>query len=193
MFLDSKHMDFKVVDYHLKTKEEKVLMYYKGCFDDALLAKVNHFLRHAFSASPKAGKRLFAVFVEIGQNIGYYSAEHNYFDKQALPAGIGSVTIYETEDSYVFMAGNVLKRSALFTLYEKCDKINQLSYDELRALKREVRSLPLTEGQKGGNIGLIQIAIKSQSPLVIESQDIDENNAFFWISTEINKNQSDED
>jgi len=69
----------------------------------------------------------------------------------------------------------------------KCEEINGLSIDQLRALKKEVRSAERTSDQKGGNIGLIQVALKSEHPLQVEFKEIDDKNSYFIISSTIEK------
>ena len=84
-----------LVEYYRKMGRDDIKMYYKGPFDEVILSKMISHVRTGFSAS-KAGKKLFAIFLELAQNISFYSFEKNVV--QDLPdSGIGTNTRdYET-------------------------------------------------------------------------------------------------
>ena len=54
-------------------------------------------------------------------------------------------------------------------------------------MKRRYRSAELDPDHKGGNIGLIQVALKSDAPLDIDAKQIDDERSFFTISVSIFK------
>ncbi len=102
-------MEFTVFDYHLLTDRKKVLLYYKGPFDELVLSKISYYLREQFPESPKAGKKLFAVFIELAQNIAYYSSEMNLFGNELSKHGVGTILIKENENAYTLTAGNLVR------------------------------------------------------------------------------------
>jgi len=181
------NMELNLLDYHLNMDQNNVVLYYKGPFDEMLLAKVSTYLRSKFTESPRAGKRLFAVFMELAQNIGYYSAETNHFDGEESKNGIGAIVVQENQHSIIFTAGNLVHNETMGKINEKCERINKMDYEELRAFKRELRSKPRELTQKGGNIGLVQVALKSENALDIQDYPVDDENSFFLISTQIVK------
>ncbi len=181
-------MDFNLLDYQTRMEEGyKILLYYKGPFDELILTKIGNYLRNKFSQTPKAGSKIFAIFIEMAQNIGYYSAETDLFDDSIKKYGIGTIVVTEQQEAYKLISGNMVTHDIAAELIDKCGHINQLDVEGLRNMKKEVRSAPRREHHKGGNIGLIQMAIKSENPLEVESKPFDEMHAFVTISTTISK------
>lgn len=177
-----------MMDYHASLNSKNVVLYYKGPFDEHILSNISSQLRRKFSDNPRAGAKLFAIFIELAQNISYYSAESNFFyDEEGQKNGVGTVVIIDREDAIVFSAGNLVHSEKVVEIIAKCQEINTLSFEELRALKRDTRSTERTEGQKGGNIGLIHVALKSENPLEVEAKVVDEHHSFFMISATIQK------
>lgn len=181
-------MDFNLLDYQTRMEEGyKVLLYYKGPFDELILTKIGNYLRTKFSQTPKAGSKIFAIFIEMAQNISFYSAETDLFDDSVKKYGIGTIVVNELEDCYKLISGNMVTHDIASELIEKCSQINQLDAEGLRNMKKEVRNAPRRENHKGGNIGLIQMAIKSENPLEVEMKPFDDIHAFLTISTTIDK------
>ncbi|GAB4328706.1 MAG: SiaB family protein kinase [Flammeovirgaceae bacterium] len=180
-------MEFNLLDYHFKMDQQKILLYYKGPFDEIILNNISHYLRGKFADNPKAGKKLFAIFMELAQNISFYSAETNYFEGDTATKGIGTIVIHDGGEVITLTAGNLVKNEEIKDLVNKVEEINHLDAEGLRALKREVMGKPRDEGQKTGHIGLIQVALKSEHPLKIESKYVDDKHAFFIISTDVDK------
>lgn len=170
-------------------KEQDRLVYYKGPFDDVILLEIGDKIQEKVLEDPKNGKRLFAVFLELAQNISIYSAEKE--EKKQLESigkwGVGVLAVYETAEKYALMASNMVRNDMLETIVMKCNEINTLDREGLRAMKREYRSAEISPGHKGGNIGLIQVALKSDLPIEIEQKKIDETYSFFTILVNIIK------
>lgn len=181
-------MDFNLFDYtpHMEA-EHKILLYYKGPFDEALLAKIGNYLRNKFLQTPKAGSKIFSIFIEMAQNISYYSAETDFFDDITKKYGIGTIIINELAESYKMTSANMVATEVAQKIIDKCKTINTLDTEGLRNLKKEVRSSPRIEEHKGGGIGLIQIAIKSENPLEVETKPFDDTNSLLVLSTKIDK------
>lgn len=180
-------MNIYLIDYHLNFENNRVLTYYKGPFDEIVLQRIGLFIRNQNLETPKANARLFSIFIELAQNISYYSLETNVFDLTANDYGVGTIAIYDTDSHYILVAGNMIEKEFGTQIVERCQEINSLNRDELRKLKRELRKQPRREGHKGGNIGLVHIALKSEEPLEIKSLDVNEKQAFFVITTKIKK------
>jgi len=158
---------------------------YKGPIDDHILQVIGTYIEGMLKDSPKAGKKVFKIFIELAQNISYYSAE-----RRVLPndkdIGTGLVLISEFADYYVFMTGNLVKTDDIISIIEKSEVINSLDREELREYKRQQRKLP--PGKKGGaHIGLIQVALTSSNPLDIEVNPVDDDHSFFSIAVKIDK------
>ncbi len=179
----NKHLN--LYDYYAMTNREDILISYKGPVTDIIMAEISRDIRDKFAESPKISKKLFAVFIELAQNILYYSSEKILFGNRQ--DSVGTLLIYRTLDQLMFSCGNLVENQYIDTLIQSCDKINSLNRDELRAFKRETRSAPQGERSKGAGIGLIQVALTSGNPLKVESQPVDPNYSFFSLTVQINK------
>ena len=181
-------MNITLLDYHLDIQDEEIILYYKGPFQDQDLDQLGNHLRSNFNGPPKVAKRLFAIFIELAQNIGFYSVEMNHFKgKNIQERGVGVVIVYRQEDRYTLSAGNLIRSEKLANIVSKCEKINTLDQEGLRTLKKEMRSQPRKEDHNGGNIGLIQVALKADFPLKIHQKPIDDELSFFILSAEIER------
>jgi hypothetical protein len=173
-----------ILDYH-RSLDQNVPISYKGPIDEHILHAIGSHIESVLSHNPKAGKKIFKIFIELAQNISYYSAEKSIY-KASKEIGSGMVLIGENEHSFTFVTGNLVKNDDIFSIIDKSEIINSLDREELREYKREQRKLP--HGPKGGaNIGLIQVALTSENPLDIEVTPIDDDHSFFSIAVKVNK------
>ncbi len=170
-------------EFH-NTFDQHIQVSYKGPFDRNILADLGNYIKIIIGKNPKASKRLFKIFIELAQNIAYYSAERNNISGK--DAGVGTIVIGEFENYYAFMTGNVVSNEDIGHVIEKCKIINTLDRDGLRKYKRELHSQP--QGTHGaGHIGLIQVAITSANPLEFKVSKISESDSFFALTVRIEK------
>jgi hypothetical protein len=173
-----------ILDFH-RNLDQNIALSYKGPIDEKILQTIGFYIEGFLSNHPKAGKKIFKVFVELAQNISYYSAEKSIF-KGDKEIGSGLFLIAESDDAYTFITGNLVKNDDINSIIEKSEKINSLDREELREYKREQRKLP--SGPKGGaHIGLIQVALTSANPLDIEISPVDDEQSFFSLAVKIDK------
>ncbi len=173
-----------ILDYH-RNLDQSIPLSYKGPIDEKILQTIGYYIESILSQHPKAGKKIFKIFIELAQNISYYSAEKSIF-RGEKEIGSGMVLIGELEDSFTFVTGNLVKNDDIYAIIDKSEIINSLDREELREYKREQRKLP--HGPKGGaHIGLIQVALTSSNPLDIEITPVDDEHSFFSIAVKIEK------
>lgn len=177
--------EFSLFDYYTLTNNKHILISYKGPITDALMAEIVKDIKQKLSDNPQAGKKLFAIFIELSQNILFYSAEVVKFGSRE--DRVGTILITEEKDAYKLACGNLVENDYIDELVENCHKINQMDKDALRDYKREQRSLPRGARSKGAGIGLIQAALTSGNPLNIESMPVDTGFTFFSLSVTIPK------
>ncbi len=161
--------------------KDEVQLVYKGPFEENVLMSLGSYIKKKYNPA----NRLFSVFIELAQNIAFYSANTSVHPNDK-DYGIGLVMVAEGELHYSLIAGNVVKNETIITLIEKCEQINSLDREGLRQLK--LKQLRLPRGQKGGaHIGLIQIALTSTNPLEFQVVPIDHEQSFFSLAVRINK------
>jgi hypothetical protein len=173
---------FDLYDFH-NILDGKVLLSYKGPWDEHILVSIGNYIRSIDKNNPKIGLKIFKIFMELAQNMSLYSAEFSKLDTEKR-VGIGSMLIREEDGCYYFYSGNLVKNKDIIPIIDKCDVINSLDRDELREFKRKQRNMP--RGEFGGaNIGLIQIALTSNHPLDIKVTPITEEDSFFSVCVTI--------
>jgi len=159
---------------------------YSGAFDGAVLSAFAKKVESDLSADPKLNKKIFKIFVELAQNIALYSSDKVITDDKTNFNGFGIFIIREYVDKFQLISGNMAFKEDAKIASEKCVKINNLSRDELRDYKRELRKRPV--GQKGGgNIGLVQIVLTANNYIENEIIEVDNHHSFLIFSVEINK------
>ncbi|GAA0890497.1 SiaB family protein kinase [Fulvivirga kasyanovii] len=174
-----------LVDFYSSLRNRDIIVYYKGPFDEIILSEIGTKIRNKVFDPPKIGNRLFSVFMELAQNIALYSAEKNQLET-GVKWGVGTIAVYETQTCYTLISGNLIKNDVLDQIVAKCEEINMLDHEGLRAMKREYRSSIIKADHKGGNIGLIQVALKSDS-LELDTKEVDQEHSFFTISVNVLK------
>ncbi len=171
-----------LLDYH-NILEHEVMLSYKGSFHANILAILGKYVESFIMSSPNVSRKAFKIFIELAQNIAYYSAERTREEKST---GIGTIAIGESEEYYTFATGNLVKNLDIISIIERIEIINSLDRESLRKYKIDQRRV--TAGEiKGSHIGLIQVALTSSQPLDIEVIPVDTDHSFFTISVKINK------
>ncbi len=176
--------NFDLVDYHYRSPHD-ILVSYKGPFDPHVLSFIGSYIKDLIDQSTDTGRKIFKIFIEVAQNISFYSAERNHFGHQDH-AGVGTFVILEETEHYRLISGNVIKKDVEEMLMEKCNKIISLDKQGLRQYKRELLEQPdSTFG--GANIGLIQIAITAETAFEFEIRKLNKETSFFILSIRIKK------
>ncbi len=168
-----------------KEYQEKSLLLYQGTLTVNLISILSNHIRLLLSHDFKALQKIFKIFIELCQNVSYYSAE-TFEVNTGIFCGSGWVSIQDLEECYHITTGNIIKPGDTDTLIRYCQEINSLSEEELRKLKREIRSEALAK-ETGAHIGLIQTSIISGNHLefLIDNQDAEK--PVFILTAVINK------
>lgn len=178
---------FNFFHHHQNLSDRDILVSYKGPMSDVIIYEISKELQNKLAQDPKSGKKVYSIFMELAQNIFFYSAETSKIgDKEYR---VGTIVITEDEDFYTLMAGNLVEKKWIPSLWDKCELINSLDREALRRLKFEQRINPNEdERSRGAGIGLIQIALTSAQPISVEFRDIDNKQSFFALAVSVKKN-----
>lgn len=142
-------------DFH----DGNILIAYQGVFDNLVLSVLAQNLEEKLGHL-KSSKKLFKIFLELAQNVSFYSSEKT----NSSQMGIGIFIIKENTNFYNIATGNIATEEQADNIEKHINHINSLNREGLRNFKRERRKMP--HGIKGGaNIGLIQVALTSENPL----------------------------
>lgn len=164
--------------------KEKNLYEYTGTFEQSYIKQTALHINSLMKDFPQTQKKIFYVFVELAQNVGFYSEEKQ--EKEGKKIGKGSLVVYENEQNYGFIIGNLINTGALKVLERKCKIINALDRDSLRELKRFQRNL-IPGSHSNAHVGLIMVALTTRRQIDIKSFEVDEKNSFFTLKIEAEK------
>jgi hypothetical protein len=165
--------------------DSESIVSFKGPLTVGLLSYIGNSLSGVLKVGHALEKRIFRIFIELTQNVSYYSAEVVEVEK-GIKSGVGWFVIKESNNHFNVTTGNLIIRSDGFKLIRNCDEINALNEKELRDLKRRTRSQAI-ERDVGAHIGLIQTSLLSGSKLNYKITELDKEHSFFTISVDVEK------
>jgi hypothetical protein len=166
----------------------KNVLSYHGPINIDLVSFMANYMKEVVVAEQAVTKRLFKVFIELAQNVSYYSAQSK---KGVSPSsesnrGIGWLQVDENEQDFTIASGNLIRKEHGQILRRNCEEINMLDEEKLRDLKRRTRNQAGIR-DVGAHIGLIHTGLISKNPLDVEISPIDEYYSFFRINIKIDK------
>lgn len=174
-----------VYQQYKSIKDSRVLVLFKGAVTQEVLAEFGSMIRTSLSYESKL-KKIFAVFIELAQNIFHYSDER-IANPKGEDSGIGIVLIDEQKDMYILRSGNVVYNEKMEKLKEKFNHINSLDKDGLKSYYQKLIKQQRPDDSKGAGLGFVDIARKSDGPLKFEFEKIDDRTSFLTISIIFNK------
>ncbi|GAB4400807.1 MAG: SiaB family protein kinase [Microscillaceae bacterium] len=174
-----------VFEYYKMTQHPQVLLCYRGPVTDAILKEISRDIRSRFADNHRVRRQMFAIYMELAQNIHYYSAEKIHLSNRL--DSVGTILLTQSQESYYFFFGNLMEARYLDEMLAKCQYINTLDREALRHYKREQRKAPQKARSRGAGIGLIQVALTSRFPLQIEHRPVDANFSLFSLRVQIAK------
>ncbi|MCB1192360.1 MAG: hypothetical protein H7A23_24610 [Leptospiraceae bacterium] len=169
-----------VYQQYKDVKDSRVLVFFKGAVTQGVLAEFGSMIRTSLSYESKL-KKIFAVFIELAQNIFHYSDERIY-SQTGEESGIGIVIIDEKNDRYTLRSGNLISNEKLEKMKEKFSYINTLDKEGLKSYYQKLLKQPRPDESKGAGLGFVDIARKSDGPLGFEIEKVDEKYSFLTIS-----------
>ena len=165
----------------------KNVMSYHGPMNIELISFMANFLKDMVVADRKVIKRLFKVFIELTQNVSYYSAQvRECLNKSEARRGVGWFYINENSETFTIATGNLIANQHAPVLQKNCVEINKLSEEELRDLKRRTR-MESDIRDIGAHIGLIHTGLISGNKLNAKITPVDDEHSFFTIEILIKK------
>ncbi|MCK4766339.1 MAG: SiaB family protein kinase [Candidatus Aminicenantes bacterium] len=186
----------ELLEYYKKMFERNIVLDFQGAISQDMLVGMAGLIRSKFaqeSCHAKTVKRIFSTFVEMAQNIAHYSAERVKLKDRATDVGAGIIVVTEISGTYTITSGNLVEKESIPAIIEHCKKINAMDQDELKLFYKEQITSERAKGKKGGSIGLIDIARKSNHPIIYEATPVGEINSFLVLSVRIDEEMEIED
>jgi hypothetical protein len=158
-----------------------ILLCFNGPFSQGLIEEIGSALKkymQSEAASSSSALDIFAVYIEIAQNIQHYSASQNYNDSDA------SATVVIARDSdghYAISAGNIVEEADGEALVDRINQLATLDKTQLRAAYKEQLRKPREENAEGGaGLGLIDMARKASAPLSCSLRPVNAGQKYFF-------------
>lgn len=164
---------------------KRTILSYNGPFDAQVLSVIAENIEYSLSSNPRVSRKIFKIFIELAQNISFYSLERQLTESGAM-FGAGVLILREFKDHYSFSTGNMIVNTSVLPLIQKCEAINILDREKLRQYKRKLRNMP-SGVPGGGNIGLVQVALTADYPLEYHMISIDKQKSFYILNIRVNK------
>ncbi len=165
-------------------QKEKVLSFH-GPLTINLLSFIGNYLKSVVNTDQVLSSRLYKIFIELTQNVSYYSAEVKEVER-GIKSGVGWFLLNEYDEYFIFTTGNLIKKEDGFKLTRNCTEINSLDEEDLRRLKRKTRGEAKIR-DIGAHIGLIQTGLLSGNLLDFRISEINNKHSYFTISVRLNK------
>ena len=174
-------------DFHnmFTNQNRNTIIFFKGNFSKEILHELANSLKNqlADNEQKQISRRIFAIFIELAQNIYYYSAEKINIEDNMM--GDGIVHIYSENNYYVIQSGNVILKNEQQKVSSKIDMINSKSRKELKEIKKGIIQKERT--REGAGFGLIEVALQAKAKLKLEFTEINEELCFIKIEVKVKK------
>jgi hypothetical protein len=158
-----------------ESRDDGILLSFKGLITEDIINELGEMIKTSLSEETKV-KKIFAVFIELSQNILRYS-----FEKSKDGLGIGIISLRKIDNYYIIASGNMISKETANKIKEKISLINSLNKDELKELYQKTLRLPLAETSRGAGLGLIDIAKRSESKIDFEIEEIENSKLFLTL------------
>ena len=164
---------------------QKNLICYHGTINIELISFISNYMKQLFDSNSQIVSKIYKVFIELAQNVSYYSAEQ-FDNSRPFGSGKGWFKVDEEDDFYIISTGNKILKEHGHILLKNSAEINSLSEDDLRELKRKTRSQSAIK-DIGAHIGLIHTGLITSNKIEVTIENIDNTFSFFTISAKVNK------
>ncbi|MGY5956048.1 SiaB family protein kinase [Kosakonia sp. BK9b] len=149
-------------------RQNAVELFYTGYFSQQHIVSLGEVMRtwldkHESSAITR--RKLFSVFIEMGQNIVRYSSDERFLCTGQDELRFGSVCFHMDPRHYYLETANLVGPEASSLLQTNLEVLRTMTQAEIRdAWKQGLRAeAPATS--KGANIGLLTMARDTSAPL----------------------------
>jgi hypothetical protein len=146
---------------------QRILLCFNGPFSQGLIVEIGNALKNYLeseTASRSSAFDVFAVYVEIAQNIRRYACLRGYGEADAASTVVVS---RDGEGRYVITAGNIVERADGEALAERLERLAGMDKAALKSAYKEQLRKPREEQNEEGaaGLGLIDMARKASAPL----------------------------
>ncbi len=178
----------KLFEYYNKMCNQNIVLDFQGVISQDLLVGMAEMIKNKFTqkfGKTTMVKKMFSVFIELAQNIAYYSFERVELEKGKEKVGAGIIVVTEQDTYYTITSGNKIEKDKAMAVVKQCEHLNRLNEDELKVYYKGKLREPRPEGKKGGGVGLVEILRKAKSKIEYKVTPINDIESFLVLSVKI--------
>jgi len=165
------------------------LLFYKGIFSYPMIVELSNHIRHDMDLAKNIHREnVLAIFVELAQNVNSYSQEQSFLQISRRKAGIGLFSLIEDKQFLYLNTINSVQKEKVSEVTSRIEQINLLDRASLRKLKMDFRGEAIDTKKGSGNIGLVEVALKSANPIHFHT--LENEKTYLAITAKITKQQS---
>ncbi len=170
-----------IIDIHNTLNIQNILLVSNGPFNQESLMILLASLEGQMTGTISHKKKVFYIVVEMLQNI----VKHGYSPDPNASGIPGIFIIGENQGVYTITTGNFTDKTKSDNLKNKLDNVNSLTQDKLDEYFNKCLFDFEFDSSKKAGLGIIDLRIKSGSPLTYSFTDIDSTCDFFSLQTVI--------
>lgn len=144
--------------------QKDILLCFNGPFSQGLIEEIGTALKKYMqgeTALSGSALDVFAIYIEIAQNIRHYSQQQNYTDTNASATVIIS---REAGGRYAVSSGNIVEPADGEALQARIQQIAAMDRAGLKAAYKEQLRKPREDATASAGLGLIDIARRASEP-----------------------------
>ncbi len=181
-------LGFDLYKYYSNSKDHHIILTFKGALSQEILVEIGTIIKSKLIID-KQIKKIFAVFVEMAQNIMHYSDEREIDVNNSKEIGIGIILFTQDENKYLITSGNIVKNEKLNRIVNKIEFVNSHDSDGLKkAYNEQIRS-PRESESKGAGLGFIEIARKSSGKINYIIDKVNDEKSFLVLTVSFDKGE----
>lgn len=165
---------------------QNIIIAFTGTVSQPIVEELGEMLKNKTSIS-KAMRDVFAVFIEMSQNVLRYSSQRDKVGSGEEAVGNGMIFVTEHKSHYQISSGNLISEAAIPAMKDFLTLLNTKNKDELKTMYTERRKAPVAPG-KGPGLGLIDISRRADRPLEFDYSPMDAG-MLFLLSCTVNKDK----
>lgn len=165
--------------------QQRIMLCFNGPISRSLIEEIGHALRNYLnsqSAAPSEAMDVFAVYIEMTQNIRHYARRQGY-DEHTATATLA--VAQDPQGHYLVSAGNLVEEADGQRLVETVEHLASLDAAALKQAYKQQLRRPREDAGGGAGLGLIDMARKSSQPLTASLQALPSGLSFFSLTATI--------
>ena len=180
--------DVNLFELRAHFNRSNILLCFNGPISRSLIEEIGNALKNylqADQAQPSAAMDVFAVYIEMTQNIRHYALAHQYDE---IDSSATVVVARDNDQHYVVQSGNLVEAGDGQVLMAHVHALAQMDKAALKAAYKTQLRQPRSEtASSGAGLGLIDIARKSVQPLSATLTEVEGGRCFFSVRAVIQK------